>query len=115
MIFYWYDPQYLNGSYDLVQVKLPPRTASCKDDEKKGGDLKQYACAYPSTRSTRSSARKFAASGSPAVGVVKKFKWTAKDQNTVAFMIGGKKMKPEKAAEAWVKANPGKVNAWLGK
>ncbi len=23
-------------------------------------------------------------------------------------------MKPEKAAEQWVKANPGKVNAWLG-
>ena len=30
-------------------------------------------------------------------------------------MIAGKKMKPDKAAEAWVKANPGKVNAWLAK
>ncbi len=26
---------------------------------------------------------------------------------TVANMIAGKKMKPDKAAEAWVKANPG--------
>ena len=34
VIFYWYDQQYLNGSYDLVHVKLPPRTAKCKDDEK---------------------------------------------------------------------------------
>jgi ABC-type proline/glycine betaine transport system substrate-binding protein len=24
-------------------------------------------------------------------------------------------MDPEKAAEQWVKANPGKVKAWLGK
>ena len=44
---------------------------------------------------------------------MKKFKWTAADQNTVANLIAGKKMKPDKAAEAWVKANPGKVNAWL--
>ena len=41
VIFYWYDPQYLNGSYDLVNVKLPPRTKNCKDDEKKGGNPKQ--------------------------------------------------------------------------
>ena len=46
---------------------------------------------------------------------MKKFKWTAKDQNAVAFLIGGKKMKPDKAAAIWVKANPGKVNAWLAK
>ena len=50
-----------------------------------------------------------------AVGVVRKFKWTAKDQNSVAFLIGGKKMKPDKAAAVWVKANPGKVNSWLKK
>ena len=51
VIFYWYDPQYLNAQYDLVQVKLPPRFKGCQDDEKKGGDPKKYACAYPSYRS----------------------------------------------------------------
>jgi glycine betaine/proline transport system substrate-binding protein len=115
VIFYWYDPQYLNGSYDLVNVKLPPRTASCKDDEKKGGDPKQYACGYPPYPLDKIISGKFAASGSPAVKVIKNFKWTAKDQNSVAFLIGGKKMKPEKAAEQWVKANPGKVALWLKK
>lgn len=115
VIFYWYDPQYLNGSYDLVNVKLPARTASCKDDEKKGGDPKQYACAYPPYPLDKIISGKFASSGSPAVKVVKNFKWTAKDQNSLAFLIGGKKMKPEKAAEQWVKANPGKVALWLKK
>jgi len=43
VLFYWYDPQYLNATYDLVRVKLPPRTATCKDDEKEGGDAKQPA------------------------------------------------------------------------
>ena len=58
---------------------------------------------------------KFAKSGSPAVNVVKRWKWTADDQNFVANLIAGEHMDPAKAAEKWVKANPGKVKAWLGK
>jgi glycine betaine/proline transport system substrate-binding protein len=56
---------------------------------------------------------KFATSGSPALAFVKKWKWTSADQNFVANLIAGKKMKPEKAAEQWVKANAATVNAWL--
>ena len=115
VLFYWYDPQYLNSQYDLVRVKLPPRTKACKDDETKGGDPKQYACEYPSYVLDKLVSGKFAKSGSPALSVIKKFSWTSADQNTVANLIAGKKMKPDKAAAVWVKANPGKVNAWLGK
>jgi glycine betaine/proline transport system substrate-binding protein len=114
VIFYWYDPQYLNAQYDLVRVQLPKRTASCKDDEKKGGDPKQYACEYPSYRLDKLISGDFAKSGSPALAVIRKFKWTAADQNTVANLIAGKKMKPDKAAQVWVKANAGKVAAWTG-
>jgi glycine betaine/proline transport system substrate-binding protein len=57
--------------------------------------------------------KKFATSGSRAVRFVRNWKWTSKDQNFVANLIAGKKMKPEKAAEQWVKANASKVNAWL--
>jgi len=113
VIFYWYDPQYLNAQYDLVQVQLPKRSASCKDDEKKGGNPKQYACAYPSYRLDKVVSGKFLSSGSPAVKVIRNFKWTAADQNAVANLIAGKKLKPDKAAETWAKANPGKVKAWL--
>ena len=35
VLFYWYDPQYLNAQYDLVQVQLPARFKGCQDDEKK--------------------------------------------------------------------------------
>ena len=115
VIFYWYDPQYLNAQYDLVRVQLPARTKACQDDEKKGGDPKQYACEYPSYVLDKIISGKFAKSGSPAVAVIKKFKWSPADQNTVANLIAGKKMKPDKAAETWVKANQAKVNTWLGK
>jgi glycine betaine/proline transport system substrate-binding protein len=115
VLFYWYDPQYLNAQYDLVQVKLPPRTKACQDDTTKNLDPKAYACAYPPYALDKLISSKFAKSGSPAVAVIKRFKWTAADQNKVANMIAGKKLKPDKAAEAWVKANPAKVKAWLGK
>lgn len=112
VIFYWYDPQYLNATYDLVRVKLPTRTKSCQDDEKKGGDAKKYACEYPSYGLDKLISKEFATSGSPAVGFIRAFKWTSTDQNTVSNLIAGKKLKPEKAAEQWVKANAAKVNAW---
>jgi glycine betaine/proline transport system substrate-binding protein len=115
VLFYWYDPQYLNAQYDLVRVQLPARFKSCQDDEKKGGDPKKYACEYPSYRLDKLISGKFAKSGSPAVSVIRKFTWTSKDQNFVANLIAGKKMKPDVAAEKWVKANPGKVNKWLAK
>ena len=113
VLFYWYDPQYLNAQYDLVQVQLPKRFASCQDDEKKGGDPKKYACAYPSYRLDKLVSDDFAKSGSPALKVIRQFKWSAEDQNFVANLISGKKLSKGKAADQWVKANAKTVNAWL--
>lgn len=113
VLFYWYDPQYLNAQYDLVRVQLPKRFAGCQDDEKKGGDPKKYACEYPSYRLDKLISADFAKSGSPALKVIRKFKWTSADQNFVANLISGKKMSKDKAAAQWVKANAKKVNGWL--
>jgi glycine betaine/proline transport system substrate-binding protein len=115
VLFYWYDPQYLNATYKLTQVKLPARFKGCQDDEKQGGDPKKYACAYPSYTLLKFMSKKFATSGSPAVGVVKRFSWSNADQNTVAGMIAGQHMNPDQAAQKWIAANKAKVNKWLGK
>jgi glycine betaine/proline transport system substrate-binding protein len=113
VIFYWYTPQYLNLTYKLSPVQLPPRFKGCKDDEKLGGDPKQYACAYPTYILNKFFSKKFATSGSPAVKFLKKWKWTNEDQEAVSALIGAKHMTDEKAAEKWVKANQAKVKAWL--
>ena len=117
ILFYWYTPQYLNSTYKLSEIKLPPRGKNCVDSysPKLGKDWSIYRCAYENTIIDKAMTRKFATSGSPAVGVIKRWKWTAIDQNTVANMIAGQHMDPDKAAETWVKANPAKVKAWLGK
>ena len=110
VLFYWYDPQYLNAAYDLVQVQLPKRFKGCLDDEKLKG---KHACEYPSYGLDKLVSGEFAKSGSPALNVIKKFSWTSADQNFVANLISGKKMDKEKAAAAWVAKNKAKVNSWL--
>ena len=117
VIFYWYTPQYLNSAYQLSEIQLPKRFKSCVDSysPKLGSNLNQYKCAYGLTIIEKLYSAKFAKSGSPAVSVIKRWKWTAADQNYVANLIAGKHVDPDKAAEMWVKANPGKVNKWLGK
>jgi glycine betaine/proline transport system substrate-binding protein len=115
VLFYWYDPQYLNAQYKLSQVQLPPRFKGCQDDETKGGNPAKYACAYPSYTLEKFFSAKFAKSGSPAVAVLKRWSWTNADQNVVAGMIAGQHMDPDKAAQKWIAANKATVNKWLGK
>ena len=110
VLFYWYDPQYLNGGYDLVRVQLPKRFKGCLDDEKLSGN---HACEYPAYGLDKLVSGKFATSGSPALKFVRKWKWTAKDQNLLAYQIAVKHVKPETAAAAWVKAHPKEVKQWL--
>ena len=116
VLFYWYDPQYLNAQYDLVQVQLPARFKGCQDDEKKlAATRRQYACAYPSYRLDKVISGKFAKSGSPAV---------LRDQE-VHVDVGGPEhgREPDRRQEdeagqggrAVGQGEPGKVNAWLAK
>ena len=114
VIFYWYTPQYLNAQYQLSEVKLPKRFKGCKDDAKTGGDPKQYACAYSTYPLEKLFSKKFAQSGSPAVGVLRRFKWSNADQNFVANLIAGEHMDPEKAAETWIDGHSKQVKQWLG-
>jgi glycine betaine/proline transport system substrate-binding protein len=117
VLFYWYTPQYLNSAYQLSEIQLPPRFKACVDSysPKLGSNWNQYKCAYGLTIIEKLYSAKFAKSGSPAIPVIKRWKWTAADQNYVANLIAGKHMNPDKAAELWIKANKAKVNRWLGK
>jgi glycine betaine/proline transport system substrate-binding protein len=113
VIFYWWTPQYLNQQLNLTEVQLPARFKGCQDDASTGGDTKKYKCAYAADPLNKLFSKKFVQSGSPAVKVLRRFKWSNADQNLVAKWIAGDKVKPDKAAEKWVKANAAKVNAWL--
>ncbi len=103
---YFYSPQWFLAEVPLVQVKLPAWTKGCDADPAK------VACGYPEDDLNKIISTKFATSGSPAVKLVKNFKWTNDDQNEVAAAINGG-AKPADAAKAWVEKNTDKVDAWL--
>ncbi|MEO7069064.1 MAG: ABC transporter substrate-binding protein [Nostocoides sp.] len=107
VIGYFYEPQWFLSEVPLKKVALPKFTDGCD------ADVKKVACDYPEYKLNKLISTKFDSSGSPAVGLVKKFSWTNDDQNLVAKYISADNMKPEDAAKKWADANPDKIAAWL--
>jgi glycine betaine/proline transport system substrate-binding protein len=107
LLAYFYEPQWFFSEMKLVKVNLPPYKPGCDADPEK------VACDYPPYKLNKVISKKFADSGSPAVGLVKGFKISNDDQNLVSTDIAEKKMDPDDAAKKWVEANPDKDDAWL--
>jgi glycine betaine/proline transport system substrate-binding protein len=108
LIGYFYEPQWLFAEVPLEKVALPPYKDGCQDVPAK------VACDYPETILKKIGSTKWVEEGGPAVDLVKAFKWTNEDQNTVAKYIAKDGMSSDEAAAKWVEDNPDKVDAWLG-
>ena len=107
LLAYFYEPQWFFSEMKLVKIDLPPYKPGCDSDPAK------VACDYPPYKLNKLISKKFADSGSPAVGLVKGFQISNEDQNLVATDIAEKGMDPDEAAKKWIEANPDKVDAWL--
>lgn len=108
-ISYWWTPQWLNSQVDLVEVKLPEYEEGCDSDPAK------IDCGYAQTPLKKYFSADFVKNNEKAAQFLKNFNWSADQQNEVAAMIADKKMSSQKAAAAWVKANPDVWKAWLPK
>ena len=109
LIGYFWDPQWLHSQVKLERVKLPPFTEGCD------ADLEKVACDYPETPLNKIVSTKFAKEGGKAFELIKNFKWTNEDQNTVSDYITNKDMTAEAAAAKWIADNEAKWKAWLPK
>ena len=107
LLFYFYEPQWALANLKVTRVNLPPYTTGCDAVAAK------VACDYPPYALNKVARVAWVNSGSPAVTVIKNFKWTNDDQNLVAAYIAKDGMKDDQAAQKWVDANPTKVAAWL--
>lgn len=107
-LIYWWEPSTLFvkiPGLDKARVNFPKSDWS--DAAKASGKTD-----YPATDLQKLASKKLMTSGSVFAKIVKNFKWTNADQNTVASYIEGG-MSPADAANKWIKANPAKVKAWL--
>jgi glycine betaine/proline transport system substrate-binding protein len=107
LLFYWWDPQWLNSQVELARVTLPPYTAGCDADKE------AVACDYPETPLNKIMRVKFNDTGGAAATLIKNFNWTNADQNTVAEYITNEAMEPAAAAKKWVDENEAKWKAWV--
>ena len=107
LIGYFYEPQWLFAELPLKKVELPPYHEGCQDDPA------QVDCDYPKTILKKVVSTDWADEGGPGVELVKNFKWTNDDQNTVAKYIAEDGMSPEDAADQWIEDNQDMVDGWL--
>ncbi|WP_460848519.1 ABC transporter substrate-binding protein [Nocardioides ultimimeridianus] len=107
LLAYFYEPQWFFSEMKLVKVNLPKYTPGCDADPAK------VACDYPPYQLNKLISSKFADSGSPAVDVIKNFKWTNDDQNEVAKAIAKDGKSPDQAAQAWIAAHQSEVDSWI--
>ena len=103
---YWYEPQYFNAQVDLARINFPANDWADAADASGLTD-------YPKTELMVLASTKLIDSGSPFVTLLKNFKLTPEEQNTVAAEIAGGS-DAVAAAQKWIDANPDKVKAWLG-
>lgn len=109
VLAYWWEPSTLFvkiPGLDKARVNFP---ASDWTDAATASGLTDY----PETPLIKLATKKLMDSGSVFATIVKNFKWTNADQNSVAADIEGG-MDPAAAAQKWIAANQDTVNAWLG-
>ena len=118
LLAYFYTPQWyaeVNGQatpgvkdpIQIAHVELPKWTKGCD------ANPAEVDCDYPPYHLNKLISKQFADSGSPAVQLIKNFKWTNEDQNVVSSYIGQDGMDPDAAADKWIAANQDKVDEWL--
>ena len=107
LLYYWWDPHWLNAVVDSVRVNLPPYAAGCD------ADPVTIACDYPEYNLNKVIRVGFNDKGGDAATFIKNFKWTNKDQNVVADYITNGGMTAAEAAKKWVTDNPTVWKAWL--
>ncbi|MEP7089884.1 MAG: ABC transporter substrate-binding protein [Nocardioidaceae bacterium] len=104
---YFYSPQWFLAEVPLKKVALPTYKTGCDADAAK------VACDYPDYPLHKIVSNQFADGNSSGYRLIKNFSWSDKQQNLVAKYITEDGLSPEAAADKWIKANPGAVDAWL--
>ena len=107
LIGYFWTPQWLNAETKLVKIDFPEYTDGCD------ADPKLVACDYPPYALNKAIRSAFASANADAATLVKNFKWTNDDQNTVADYIANKGMTPAEAAQKWITDNEATWKAWM--
>ena len=105
VLAYWWTPQYLLATVKLARINFPANDWS---DPAKASGLTDY----PKTDLPKLISKKLNDANDPFTKLVKAWKWTNDDQNSVASDIQGG-MDAAAAAQKWIAANKATVDGWI--
>jgi glycine betaine/proline transport system substrate-binding protein len=107
LLFYFYEPQWLHSKAEFVRIGLPTHEDGCDVN------TETVACGYPEYILDKIMRIEFARKNPDVYELVENFSWSNAEQNEVAGYIANDGMKPEEAAEKWVKENRRTWEIWL--
>lgn len=107
VLFYFYDPQWLQEELDFVRVEFPEYEPGCD------ADIEWVPCDYPVYDMNKIFRTGFVEEDGPAYRFLDNWQWTNEQQNEVARMIADEGIDSSEAAEIWVDENPDVWREWL--
>ncbi|GAA0986024.1 ABC transporter substrate-binding protein [Nocardiopsis tropica] len=107
VLFYFYDPQWLQEELELVRVDFPAWEPGCDED------LEWVPCDYPVYDMNKIFRTGFVEADEPSYQFLDNWTWTNEQQNEVARMIAEEGLDPTEAAEIWVDGNRDVWEPWL--
>jgi glycine betaine/proline transport system substrate-binding protein len=112
LLFYFWQPHWLQSRVDLTEVKLPDVTDACLAAAESNDGT--YDCDYPPDDLYKAASVKLEDKNPAAYEFIKKFQLTIDQQNEIAALVDSDGMTPADAAQQWVDENPDVVQGWLG-
>ncbi|MBR8740882.1 glycine/betaine ABC transporter substrate-binding protein [Nocardiopsis sp. MG754419] len=107
VLFYFYDPQWLQEELDFVRVEFPAYKPGCD------ADPEWVPCDYPQYHMNKIFRTGFVEEDGDSYQFLDNWHWTNEQQNEVARMIADEGIDASDAARIWVDENPDVWREWL--
>jgi glycine betaine/proline transport system substrate-binding protein len=111
LLFYFWQPHWLQSRVELTEVALPEVTEECLASAAAGDGA--YECDYPIDELYKAASAGLEEKNPAAFAFLQAFQLTTEQQNEIAALIDSDGMDPAAAAQQWVDENSDVVQGWL--
>jgi glycine betaine/proline transport system substrate-binding protein len=112
LLFYFWQPHWLQSRVDLTEIKLPDVTDACLAAAESNDGT--YDCDYPPDELYKAANAGLEEKNAAAYAFLEKFQLTIDQQNEIAALVDSDGMEAAAAAQQWVDENPDAVQGWVG-
>ena len=112
LLFYFWQPHWLQSQIELSEIELPEVTEECNAAAASGDGT--YNCDYPPDVLYKAASAGLEEKNPTAFAFIQKFQLTTEQQNEIAALVDSEGMAAADAAAQWIEENPDVVATWTG-